>query len=678
MDFVPEFTRPLSNPVLIFALLMALLFVVPEAAKKVKIPGIVGLIIAGAIVGPSALNLLTHDPDAMPPDFMGIMGTAGLMYLMFQAGLSLDLARFKELRGRSLSFGLISFFIPQTGSILIGYFVLDFTFPAALLLGSIIGSHTLIAFPIAAKLGLLKNTAVTMTLGGTLVTDTLSLTALAIVVALESGDATVGSWLLFATLVSLFVFLVLWGLPKVGYLFFRTVQNRPEIEFGFLLTVLFGTAFLAELVGLAPIIGAFVGGLAMNRLVPEQGTIMARVRFVGQAFFIPFFMIYVGLLIDIGMLFEGVDVWILAGILVALVAIGKMIAAKLVQRIYNYTPDEGWVSYGLSVPQAAATLAVTLVGFEIELFDSAVVNAVVLMILVSSILGTSIVEKFGRKVARQQERKPPEDGAAPERILVPVANPETSDDLLEMAFLMRDRDCEEPIYPLMVVPDGNETEEQIQLKQDRMKYAIERGAEAEVPVKPLTRIGMNVAHGIARAAQEEQASMIIIGWNGQVSARERLFGTVLDQLLAETRQMIFVNRFLQPVNTFGEVVVTIPPFAERSPGFFEAVHDLKLLASRLDADLRAICVDEHLEHEREFFDAAEPEMESEFEAIDDWTQLPDKLDDVVGDDTLVAALSARPKTAAWFPELDGLPRMVASRYPETSFSIVFLPEARRK
>ncbi len=671
LDFIPEITFPLQNPVLIFALLMTLIFVAPQVVKKLKIPGIVGLILGGALVGPSVLNLLNHDPAATPPDFMGVLGTAGLMYLMFLAGLSLDLARFNQMKGRSVGFGLLSFFIPQIASFITGYFILDFSFEAALLLGSIIGSHTLIAYPLVTQLGLVKNTAVTMTLGGTLVTDTLSLSILAIVVAAVVGDATVGYWFQFAALVGVFVFLVLWGLPKLGYIFFRTVRNRPDVEFGFLLTVLFVTAWLAEVVGLAPIIGAFVAGLAMNRLVPVRGTVMARVRFIGQALFIPFFLIYVGLLIDVDILFESVEIWVLALILIALVSIGKLVAAKSAQRLFDYTTAEGWVIYGLSVPQAAATLAVTLVGYEVGLFDTELVNAVVIMILVTCLIGSSVVEKFGLEVAHAKDVEAKERPEQRQRILVPVANPETSDDLLEMAFLMRDRDSEEPIYPLIVVVDDRYREERVRQKQEKMDYAIERGAEADVPVKPLTRIDMNIAHGVARAAQEEQATLIIIGWSGEVSARERIFGTVLDHLLDETRQIVIVNRILHPLNTVGKVILTIPPFAERSPGFLEAIHDVKLMASRVEAQLEVICAEKYLEHDREYVDSTSPEMEAQFKTIDDWTKLPGKLDEVVTEESMIVTLSARPNTAPWFPALDGMPRMLASRFPDTSFSVVF-------
>lgn len=673
MGFIPEITLPLSNPVLIFGLLMGLILVAPQVVQKFKVPGIVGLIIAGALIGPSMLNLIEHNPEAIPPDFMGLLGTAGLMYLMFQAGLSLDLARFNQLKGRSIGFGAISFFIPQLLTLLVALTVLDFSVEAAFLMGSIIGSHTLIAYPIVARMGLVKNTAVTMTLGGTLVTDTLSLSILAVVVASVSGDTSPAFWMQFGVGVAIFVLVVLWGLPRVGYIFFRTVRNKPEVEFGFLLTVLFLMAWLAEFVGLAPIIGAFVAGLAMNRLVPSQGTIMARVNFVGQALFIPFFLIYVGLLIDVGALFESVNIWILAAVLIALVSVGKLVAAKVAQRIFDYSADEGWVIYGLSVPQAAATLAVTLVGYDLGIFETDLVNAVVLMILVSCVLGTTIVEKFGLKVAHTKEVSLDGVHQTAERILVPLANPETSENLMEMAFLIRDPSSEEPIYSLMVVRDGLRADDLVTEQRQRLQHAMERGAEAGVPVRPLTRIDMNPAYGIARTAREEQASMILIGWSGKVSARERIFGSVLDQLLGETKQLVLVNRILHPPNTVSDLLVLVPPFAERCPGFLRAAGDLKLMASRMDARLRLVCVDAHCEQDELVFQSATPEMEMEVTSVANWSELPTRLDEMVTESTLIAAVSARPHTAPWFPELDGMPRTLAARFPDHSFTVVFLP-----
>lgn len=673
VSFLPNITFPLTNPVLIFALLMATILIAPRLVVRFKIPDVVGLILAGAIMGPSLLNLLSLAPDqGRAPDFMEMMGTAGLMYLMFQAGLSIDHSQFNALRGRSFAFGLISFFIPQSATVLVAITLLDFSYPAGFLLGSIIGSHTLIAYPIVARMGLMKNTAIVTTLGGTLVTDTLSLSILAIVVA-SLGDTSPGFWFTFAAMVTAFVVIVLSGLPRLGQFFFRTVRNRPELEFGFLLTVLFTTAWLAEVAGLAPIIGAFVAGLAMSRLVPAQGTLMARVRFFGNAFFVPFFLIYVGLLIDVHALLESREVWVLAGVLILLVSIGKLLAAKLIQGLFHHTATEGWTIYGLSVPQAAATLAVTLIGFEVGLFDSPLVNAVVVMILFTCILGPAIVEKYGLLMAHESSHAPPEPRKTKERILVPVANPKTSQQLLELAFLIRDPDSTEPIYPLMVITDSNLAGPAVASSQEQLEAAVEMGAEAEVPVHPLTRIDMNIAHGIARTASEERASLILLGWAPSVSTRQRLFGSVLDQLLDESQQMVFVTSCRFPVNTTRRILLCIPPFAKSSPGFRNALHKVKLMASRIEADLTILCVEEHLDSDFQYFHSASPALDARFLSIPAWNSLPLTLEEELQEGTTIVALSARPNTAPWFAALDDLPRMLARDFPNHSFSLVFLP-----
>ncbi|RDV37903.1 cation:proton antiporter [Bradymonadaceae bacterium TMQ3] len=668
MEFGPSVTFPFSNPVLIFATLMALIFLAPQLVTRLKIPGMVGLILGGALAGPSALNLLERDATIV------LLGTVGLLYLMFQAGLSLDLGRFNTLKGRSVVFGLISFFLPQLLTLWVALNVLGYSLEASLLLGSIIGSHTLIAYPIVARLGLMKNTAVTMTLGGTLVTDTLSLAILAIVMASLSGDVAAIDWAIFGGAVALYAAAAILGLPRLGYAFFRTVRNSPEMEFGFLMTVLFITAWLAEAVGLAPIIGAFIGGLALNSLVPEQSTLMARIRFNGEALFVPFFLISVGLLIDFRVLFSSLELWKLAAVLVGLVSIGKLAATLIVRQIFGYTWAEGWTIYGLSVPQAAATLAVTLIGFEAGIFDGTLVNAVVVMILATCILGPALVEKYGLEMAHRAEAAPVEQHRVRERLLVPVANPKTSDDLFDLALYMRDPKCREPVYPLMVVTDGQDAEERLQTKRKMLDHFVDKGAEAQVQVRPLARIAMNVANGIARVAREEHASMVLIGWSGHVSTRERIFGTVLDQLLEETRQLLFVNRICEPLATTERVVLAVPPFAERSPGFFEAVHSVKQLASRLDAELMVVCDERYIEQDRELVDSLEPQMDAKYVPVQAWSTLVQTLDEVVDRGAMIFALSARPRSAPWIPELDRLPRVLGERYPDNSLSVVFLSE----
>ncbi len=288
-----NFSLPFSNPVMIFALVMLIILLAPIIFKKLKVPGIVGIILAGTIVGPSVLGLLERDST------IELLGTVGLLYLMFMAGLSIDLNRFEKLRNRSIGFGSLSYFFPALGAYYAGIHLLDYSVSTSLLLGAIVGSHTLLAYPIVERLGITKNTAVTMSMGGTLVTDSVSLGILAIIAGTAGESQGPGYWLGFITSIAIFLAAAIVILPNLGRWFFRNLKNENNTDYVFLLAVLFTTAFLAELSGLASIIGAFIAGLLLNRLVPVNSTLMSRVQFVGNALFIPFFLISVGMLVDV-------------------------------------------------------------------------------------------------------------------------------------------------------------------------------------------------------------------------------------------------------------------------------------------------------------------------------------------------------------------------------------------
>lgn len=682
MSQFPTISFPFTDPVLIFATVMAIILLAPQVVSRLRIPGLVGIILAGAIAGPSALNLLERDSTII------LLGTIGLMYLMFVAGISLDINQFNKYRKRSIGFGLTTFLIPallslgalhfalpHIGDLGLDLSFLEFSLAAVLMIGSIVGSHTLIAYPIVARLGLNKNSAVTMTVGGTIITDAVSLTLFAVVIATQ-GDTppTLWFWLFFAARSLVFVVVVLFGIPRLGLWFFRTVRNKPEVEYAFLMTLLFITSYVAQYIGLASIIGAFLCGLAVNRLIPEQSTLMSRINFNGEALFVPFFLISVGLLVDFRVLFQSLNIWKLALVLTSLVFVGKYLAAIAAKLVFGYTSAEGWLIFGLSIPQAAATLAVTLIGFDVGLFDASVVNAVVVMILITCVLGPSMVEKYGREIVRQTEEQPVELGEAPERILVPLSNPKTSNYLIDMALFIHDPSSDEAIYPLMVVSEGNKVEERLIVKQENLKHAVTRINDASARALPLTRIDLNIAQGIARAAREEGISKIVIGWNGVVSTRERIFGSVLDQLLEETTQMVFVNKLDHPLNTTARVILAIPPFAEHSTGFAEAIHAVKQVAARVDAGLKIICEKRQIELERELIANTKPDLPTHYSAVESWSDIGKALDKAIAQNTHVILLSARRGSAAWIPELDQLPRLIADRYPDVSFSIVYLQE----
>lgn len=659
--------RPFSDPVLIFALVTLIIFVGPVVFQRLRIPGLVGLIVFGAVMGPSALGFLERDPT------MILLGTVGLLYLMFYAGLSLNLGEFNRVRGRSITFGSLSFFIPQLLALWVGTRYLGYSISTALLLGSIVGSHTLLAFPVARRLGITANPGITMAIGGTMVTDLLSLTVLALVVASLGGDMSPLFLAGFTTSVAVFVAVLYFGVPPLGRAFFRAVRNEPTTEYGFLLVVLFVSAYTAQVVGLAPIIGAFLAGLALNRLVPEGGTLMSRVQFVGDALLIPFFLISVGLLVDFRVLVESFEVWVAAGVFTGLVLVGKFLAAMLVKVVFRQSAAEGWTNFGLSIPQAAATLAVTLVGFEIGLFTEAMVNGVIIMILVTCFLGPWVVERFGRQVALADEAKPFDASRIPERILIPLANPATSEGLMALSLLIRESRSEEPIFPLTVhLEEGPELEARVAEGERMLSLAVVHGAAANVPVRPTTRVARNIVAGIRRAAVEELISTVIIGWAGRPTTRDRIFGTVLDQLLDVVHQALWVSKVEAPLNVTDRILLAVSPFAERQFGFGQAVRDVKVLAGRLDAEVVVFC----REGAREVLERRLKEIPGNvplrFVELERWgTTVVQSMKEMEQRGDLVVLLGARRGSVAWQSGLNELPTALATAFPERNILVVF-------
>lgn len=658
---------PFSDPVMIFALVMLIILLAPLIFNKLRIPGIVGLILSGTLVGPSVLGLLERDFT------IELLGTVGLLYLMFMAGLSIDLNRFEKLRNRSIGFGILSYMFPAAGAYFLGIYFLDYSLETSILLGAIVGSHTLLAYPIVERLGITKNTSVTMSMGGTLVTDTLSLGILAVVAGTVGDAGGAGYWVGFATSVSIFVIASVLVLPRLGRWFFRNVKYQNNTDFVFMVAVLFTTAFLAELAGLASIIGAFLAGILLNRLVPESGTLMSRIQFVGNALFIPFFLISVGMLVDVGVL-ASYDVWEKAIAFTLLVFVGKAIASAIIKLSFRYSLEEGLVIFGLTTPQSAATLAVTLLGYDLGFFDQTAVNAVVILILFSCMLGPWLVEKYGRVVASQEDKKPYNPADAPQRILVPLANPETSDTLMDIAFMVWDQKSNQPIYPLTVARDGTNVDANVASGEKMLSHAVLHAASAEVPVNPITRVDLNISKGISRAVEERRITNIVVGWNGEVSTRRRIFGSVLDQLLEQVDEMVMVCKIQKPVNIHERLVVAIPPLASLEIGFRGTIHSLKLMAEQMGVTMLVISTDEREPYVRKGVKEVKPDVDIEFSTIQRWGDLPAWLDSHRQENDLFTLVSSREGSISWRPGLDRLPRVIVQRYPELSLIITYSSE----
>jgi Kef-type K+ transport system membrane component KefB/mannitol/fructose-specific phosphotransferase system IIA component (Ntr-type) len=645
---------PITNPVLIVALAMLLFVAAPLLFERMRVPGLIGLIVAGAIVGPNGLNLLARDPTLV------LLGTVGLLYLMFIAGVELDVQGFQRYRNRSVVFGLLTNALPQGLGLGLGL-ALGYGWAASILLASMFASHTLVSYPIASRLGIARNEAVTVTVGGTIITDTIALLVLAVVAASVGGELDAGFWAGLGLALAVFVALVFLVVPRVARWFFRHERSGAANEFLFVLATIFVCAYLAEVAGIEGIIGAFFAGLALNRLIPESGPLMNRVQFFGNSFFIPFFLLSVGMLVDVRVLAAEARAWQVMLGMTAMVMLTKWLAARVTQSIFGYSREEGFVIFGLSVPQAAATLAATLVGYRVGLFDDAVLNGSILMILVTCVVGPWTVEKYGRRIALREAREPHGATEAPQRVLIPMSNPATAESLLDLALLLREPGSREPLYPLTVVPgEGGSVEAQVANAEKLLGHAVIYAAGAEVPVLPLTRVDFNFASGIARGVTETRSTLVIVGWDARRSAQQWIFGSVLDQLLDETRQLVLVARLAQPLNTTKRVWLIVPPAAELASGFGGALRVVKLIAARLGAPLTATVVAASGELYQRHLQRTPPETPVTVERAAGWDELLQQLESWLQPDDLCIVLSSRRGRPAWQRELERLPAQLAS------------------
>lgn len=645
-----HFTLPISDPVLTFAIVMLILLVAPLAATKLKMPGIIGLLIAGALVGPNAIGIFERDATFQ------LLGTVGLLYIMFTAGLEIDLNRFFKYRNHSIVFGFFTFMFPQTIGLAVAVYVLGYDPMVGLLLGSVLASHTLLAYPVISKLGLSKSSPVTMAVGGTIITDTAALLVLAVVVGSTKGALDAAFWIRLGGGFGLYCVLLFTILPRIGRWFFRTVGSEGVTEYVFVLAAVFLAAFLSEVSGVEAIIGAFLAGLALNRLIPESSTLMNRIDFVGNALFIPFFLISVGMLIDVRVLFENPDTLMVAGAMIGTVILGKWLGAVVSQKIYKYSHEEGMVVFGLSIAQAGATLAAALVAFDVGLFDEAVLNATILMIAVTCFLAPVIGERYGRRLAIQQiEARGDADMDAPQRILIPMANAATARALMDFMFILREHGSAEPVYPLAVVPDDEETTIRVANAEKMLSNAVIHGASAEVPVVPITRVAHNPATGIARAIVERRISDVVVGWQGPDGQQRGMFGRIIDQLLDESDQQVFVCKLKQPINTTTRVVVVFPPHIELHPGFATSVRAVKRFTNSLGALVTGLCLQDDMRRVRLRYEAVAPEVTSSFVGFLSFEDLLKTLKKRVEPNDLVIFLSARSGTVAWSDELENLP-----------------------
>lgn len=651
---------PLTDPVLLLAAVLPVVFLVPLLSERLKIPGVVGLILAGIVVGPHGLGLFERG------GLIGSLSEAGLLYVMFIAGAEIDLVMFSKYRQQSVVFGTAAFGLPLLGGTAVGLWV-GWSWLPSILMGAVLASHTLIAYPLATRLGLGKSLPVTAAVGGTILTDVLALLVLAIVADAARGNFSWVHALQMAVALGLFASTVLVLVPRVGRTFFRNVGSRRDSEFMFILSVLFGAAALAQVAGVQPIIGAFLAGLALNRFLPEHSPLLGRLKFVGSTLFFPFFLLATGMLVDPGILLDDRSLWLLSGALLAVVVFTKFWAVWYCGRLFEFSLAERLVMLGLTLPQAAATLAATTVGYQLHLFSLPTVNAIVLIILLTCLAGPLLVGRAGRAVIRKSGQLGGGIGRRPQRVLVPVANPSTALSLLELASVLRGHG--EPIFGLTVVPgEGSRRSAAVAAAEEILSAAIGDGPSG---CHALTRVSTHVPTAVATAAVETRSATLILGWNGKRSLSRWVFGSVIDQVLEQAAPLIAVARLNAPLVSFDRLVVVLAPLVGVHAEFAAITRALAALGKAIG------CVTVWAVGPDAVPDAlTRVATDVAVERVPDWKALAWLLSTSAAGD-LVAVVSARRGAPAWSPVLEKLPGLLAE--PRTrSFVVLYPPELDRE
>lgn len=572
-----EFNPPFQNSVLVFAVILFIILLSPLLLRKIRIPGIIGLIISGVIVGPHGLNLIERNSA------IELFSTIGLLYIMFMAGLELDLNRFMRNRYKSILFGFFTFAIPFVIGFPVAYYYLDYDLTASLLIAAMFSTHTLVAYPIVTRLGIARTEAIAITVGGTIFTDTAVLILLAVITASTSGELNAAFWLRLSIAFMIFLFVVMYLVPKVSAWFFRKLESEKMSHFVFVLSMVFLSAFVAEMAGLEPIIGAFAAGLALNRLIPHTSALMNRIDFAGNSLFIPFFLISVGMLVDLSVLANGHKAVLIAVVLTVVALIGKWVAAWATAFFLNYSATQRQLIFGLSASHAAAILAVIMVGYNLGIVDENVLNGTIVLILITCLTATFVTEKAARKMVLEQTDvdSNPELPTQEQRILVPIANPETMECLIELAMAIRHQDSRTPITGLAVVPDNDQASQRIVEARQMLQKAQIIGASVNQTVNIIATIDQNVASGIKRVATELFISDIIIGFPRKNILADIIFGSTVQFIIHQTTQTILMGSVCGQLQFHRQIVLVCPLYIEKDPGFFDSLDRVVQLSVNL-------------------------------------------------------------------------------------------------
>ncbi|MBN1637783.1 MAG: cation:proton antiporter [Ignavibacteriales bacterium] len=662
------FELPLSNPVLIFAFILFVILIAPIFLRRTNIPGIIGLIISGVIIGPFGLNIIENNSA------IELFSTIGILYIMFIAGLDLDLVEFRQNKNKSLLFGFATFFIPLTIGFPICYYILEYDFNASLLIASMFSTHTLVAYPIVSRLGVTKNQAVAITVGGTIITDTAVLLLLAIIIGSHSGTLSQEFWIRLSILLVILSFLMFVIIPRITKWFFQKFASEKHSHYIFVLAVLFFAAFFSEVAGLEPIIGAFIAGIALNPLIPHSSALMNRIEFIGNSLFIPFFLISVGMLLDLSVIFQGTTALVVAITLTIVALFGKWFAAFIIQIIFKYSSVQRQLIFGLSSSHAAAILAVIIVGFNANILDENILNGTIVLIMITCVVASFVTERAAKKIVIEAEPEAKELTASSiinnEHILLPIANMVNIDKLLEFTIYIKNRKSTNPISVLTVVPNNEEAEKNIAIAKAKLVSFVKQASATETKLEVIATIDHNAASGIARTSREIMADIIVLGWPQRPGVIDKFIGEKIESILLNTEKTTMICCLNKPLVSLKRILVVSPPLSELENGFKFLFTKITKLAKELSLPIIYYCNENTKVAFKKQIQKHRSKVNITFNTIDIWDDFR-LLTQEVKQEVLFILISARKGSISHLNMLDNLPSKLEKQLKDNCKIIIY-------
>lgn len=664
---------PITSPTLIFFVVLLIILFAPIIMGKLRIPHIIGMVLAGMVIGEHGLDILVRDSS------FELFGKVGLLYIMFLAGLEMDLESVKKNSRNFLIFGLLTCLIPFLLTYLMSRLMIGYGHTASFLLGCIMASNTLIAYPIISRYGLQRDSSVMLSVGSSMLSLFLALLMLAALSAAYDEDTGILFWLLFLLKFAAFLALLVWSIPRVARYFLRRYSDAV-MQYIFVLSVMFLSAALSESIGVEGIVGAFLSGLILNRYIPHVSSLMNRIEFIGNALFIPYFLIGVGMLINVRSLFDGWHMLWIVTLIAFFGTFGKAVAAYLSSLLFHLPKRAGNMMFGLTCAHAAGAIAMVMVGMHLQvspgvyLVNDEILNGVVIMILITCIISTLVTQHASEQIILANREHSVDSfhlsAADDEKIMLCVKYPEIAPQLLELAIMVRNEKLNRSLVALNVVYDDHQEATHREQGLQLLGRLAQRAVANDIRLETQVRLATNIANGIKHAFREFGASEIIMGMHVHTDVNAKFWGEFIQSLYNGLNRQIVLTRFVQPLNTLRRIQVVVPSRAEYEPGFHRWLERLSRMASNLDCRIQFHGRNESLALIRQYVNNHHSSVRAEYTYMAHWNELP-KLAATIQDDHMFVVINARKGTISYKSALERLPNELQQHFSGKNLMIIF-------